>query len=132
MGSRKKLFLKILGLILVLAGAWAAYDLYGPRTAHLREFDPDEVARLETAMWRSYYASILEVPFRCSAFLTKLEHTARTIRLVAHAKPFKIRDTPENATPPPGPASENEDEKVACNVWSRRTGFAHIGCFRCG
>jgi hypothetical protein len=31
------------------------YDLYAPRTAHLREFDADEVARLETAMWRSYY-----------------------------------------------------------------------------
>ena len=44
-----------MGLILVLAGAWAAYDPYGPRTAHLREFDRDEVVRLETAMWRSYY-----------------------------------------------------------------------------
>jgi hypothetical protein len=31
------------------------YDLYFPRTARMREFDPDEVARLETAMWRSYY-----------------------------------------------------------------------------
>jgi hypothetical protein len=31
------------------------FDLYGPRTSHLRDFDPDEVARLETAMWRSYY-----------------------------------------------------------------------------
>lgn len=35
--------------------AWALYDLYAPRTAHLREFNADEVARLETAMWRSYY-----------------------------------------------------------------------------
>jgi hypothetical protein len=34
---------------------WVVYDLYAPRTAHLRQFDADEVARLETAMWRSYY-----------------------------------------------------------------------------
>ncbi len=54
-GSRKKLLLKVAaGLIIVLA-TWAIYDLYAPRTAHLREFDADEVARLETAMWRSYY-----------------------------------------------------------------------------
>lgn len=55
MASRKKPFFKIVGVIVVLACGWTAYDLYAPRTAHLREFDPDEVARLETAMWRSYY-----------------------------------------------------------------------------
>lgn len=53
--SRKKLFLKVAALILLALIGWAAFDLYAPRTAHLREFDPDEVARLETAMWRSYY-----------------------------------------------------------------------------
>lgn len=52
---RSKLFLKIFAVILALAIAWVCYDLYAPRTAHLREFHPDEVARLETAMWRSYY-----------------------------------------------------------------------------
>src|SRR5262245_11775817 len=36
--------------------AYSAYDLYWPRQASLRDFDPDEVARLDTAMWRSYYA----------------------------------------------------------------------------
>ena len=55
MGRRKRLFLKIVGVAAVLIGAWTAYDLYAPRTAHLREFDANEVARLETAMWRSYY-----------------------------------------------------------------------------
>jgi len=42
----------------VLAGAlvlWIAYDLARSRTHDLREFDGHEVARLETAMWRSYY-----------------------------------------------------------------------------
>lgn len=32
----------------------AAY-IFWPRSAHLREFDADGVARLETRMWRSYY-----------------------------------------------------------------------------
>jgi len=31
-------------------------SLFAPRSHTLRTFDPDEVARLETAMWRSYYA----------------------------------------------------------------------------
>src|SRR6267142_5217379 len=53
--SRKKLIFKITVIVLALIVGWAAYDLYGPRTSHLREFDADEVARLETAMWRSYY-----------------------------------------------------------------------------
>ena len=48
--------LLLTGLIVVPLLTWAAIDLYGPRTSHLRDFDPDEVARLDTAMWRSYYA----------------------------------------------------------------------------
>lgn len=42
--------------ILVVLLAWVAYDMYGPRSTSMRSFDPAEVARLETAMWRSYYA----------------------------------------------------------------------------
>ncbi|HEV2861795.1 MAG TPA: hypothetical protein VGX48_12370 [Pyrinomonadaceae bacterium] len=42
-------------VVLALFGAWLVYDLYAPRRTSLRRFDPDEVARLETAMWRSYY-----------------------------------------------------------------------------
>jgi hypothetical protein len=53
--SRKKQILTIAVIALILLISWIAYDLYSPRTAHLREFDADEVARLETAMWRSYY-----------------------------------------------------------------------------
>jgi len=52
---RLRLFLKLVAVLLVAIIAWALYDLYAPRTAHLREFNPDEVAGLETAMWRSYY-----------------------------------------------------------------------------
>jgi hypothetical protein len=53
--SRKKLILQIAIVVAALIAVWVLYDLYAPRTAHLKEFDPDEVARLETAMWRSYY-----------------------------------------------------------------------------
>ena len=50
----KILFRSCLLIVVLLAGG-VLYDLYFPRTAKMREFDPDEVARLEAAMWRSYY-----------------------------------------------------------------------------
>lgn len=34
---------------------WIVTDVVVPRKHSLRQFDPAEVARLETAMWRSYY-----------------------------------------------------------------------------
>jgi hypothetical protein len=45
----------LVAVVLVTAVSWLALDLYGPRSSNLRVFDPNEVARLETAMWRSYY-----------------------------------------------------------------------------
>ncbi|MFN0107700.1 MAG: hypothetical protein ACKVZH_02515 [Blastocatellia bacterium] len=42
--------------ILILGLGWLGFDLYGPRRHGLRDFNPNEVARLETDMWRSYYA----------------------------------------------------------------------------
>jgi hypothetical protein len=42
-------------LVLLLAG-WVTYDLSSSGRTSLREFDADEVARLDTAMWRSYYS----------------------------------------------------------------------------
>ena len=51
----KKIIFRSLLLIVVLLVGGVLYDLYFPRTAKMREFDADEVARLETAMWRSYY-----------------------------------------------------------------------------
>ncbi|NOT59958.1 MAG: hypothetical protein HOP19_06995, partial [Acidobacteria bacterium] len=47
---RKMLF----AFVLLLSG-WLAYGLYPPRQSSLRQFDANAVARLETAMWRSYY-----------------------------------------------------------------------------
>lgn len=51
---RKILFRSFLLIVVLLVGG-VLYDLYFPRTAKMREFDADEVARLEAAMWRSYY-----------------------------------------------------------------------------
>jgi hypothetical protein len=53
--SKWRRILLIPGVIVSALIVWVAIDLYGPRTSHLRDFDPDKVARLETAMWRSYY-----------------------------------------------------------------------------
>ena len=58
MSSRRplrKVIVRIIALVLALVICAVLYDLFFPRTTHMREFDPDEVARLETAMWRSYY-----------------------------------------------------------------------------
>lgn len=44
----------VLGLLAALFLA-AARDLYYPVSTDLRKFDPDEVAHLDTIMWRSYY-----------------------------------------------------------------------------
>ena len=46
----------IIPAVLLTGIAWLGSDLYGPRHHSLKDFDPIEVARLETAMWRSYYA----------------------------------------------------------------------------
>jgi len=51
---RKIIFRSFILIVVLLAGG-VLYDLYFPRTAKMREFDADEVAWLETAMWRSYY-----------------------------------------------------------------------------
>ena len=52
---KRKIIARALALVLPLIICGVLYDLYYPRTTQMREFDPDEVARLETAMWRSYY-----------------------------------------------------------------------------
>lgn len=52
---RLRLALRIASVLVVLIILWIGYDLFAPRISHLKDFDPEEVARLETAMWRSYY-----------------------------------------------------------------------------
>jgi hypothetical protein len=45
----------VLAAVAAGGAGWAAAELARPRRADIRVFDPDDVARLETAMWRSYY-----------------------------------------------------------------------------
>ena len=45
----------VLAAVAAGGAGWAAAELARPRRTDIRRFDPDEVARLETAMWRSYY-----------------------------------------------------------------------------
>src|SRR5258708_5360933 len=54
-GRTRKIGIRVVAIGLVLLICGVLHDLYYPRTTQMREFDPDEVARLETAMWRSYY-----------------------------------------------------------------------------
>lgn len=46
---------KILLIVVVVLLAYTTFDLLAPRSSKMRSFDPNEVARIETAMWRSYY-----------------------------------------------------------------------------
>ena len=52
---RRRIIFSAVALMLLLAAGAVAYDLYFPRMTRMRDFDPDQIAHLETAMWRSYY-----------------------------------------------------------------------------
>ncbi|HJQ34867.1 MAG TPA: hypothetical protein VJ866_22140 [Pyrinomonadaceae bacterium] len=57
--TRRRVLKRVLtftAALVILLAAWVAYDLYSPRQTSMRQFDPEEVARLDTAMWRSYYS----------------------------------------------------------------------------
>jgi hypothetical protein len=56
MKAKKKIVLRVLAAVLVLLIGGVLFDLYYPHTTHMREFNPDHVADLETEMWRSYYS----------------------------------------------------------------------------
>lgn len=40
--------------LLLAAATYITWDLFSPRSEDLRDFDPKDVARLETKMWRAY------------------------------------------------------------------------------
>jgi hypothetical protein len=79
--------------LVVLAGAlllWAGTDLYGPRRADIRDFDPGEVARLDTAMWRSYYdRKPLEMFFQLAELMRRQFHFPLLRSYVAAASAAK-------------------------------------------
>ena len=50
---------KLMWILLAVAAVlvlWVGVDLYSVKNVDIRDFDPDEVARLDNAMWRTYYA----------------------------------------------------------------------------
>jgi hypothetical protein len=52
---KRRRITKFLLVVLVALLVYTAFDLLAPRSSRMRSFDPNEVARIETAMWRSYY-----------------------------------------------------------------------------
>ncbi|HUI07807.1 MAG TPA: hypothetical protein VL486_12460 [Verrucomicrobiae bacterium] len=54
MRPKRKLWLVVAAIIAALL-FWVGLDLFGPRRADIRRFDPNEVAHLDSVMWRSYY-----------------------------------------------------------------------------
>jgi hypothetical protein len=77
--SRRTVILA-LAMILVAGGAYALW----PRHADLRGFEPAEIARLETAMWRDYYEK------RYVALLAHLYQMSRTQFGFAPLDSFRI------------------------------------------
>src|SRR5437879_10908276 len=76
----RKIVVRVIVLVLALLICGVLYDLYFPRTTHMREFDPDEVARLETAMWRSYYEKQRLKLFNQLAELLRTQYRMSTLR----------------------------------------------------
>jgi hypothetical protein len=62
-------------LCLAALSAWIVWDLAAPVHGNLHDFDPHEVARMETSMWRAYY------DHRSVALFTEL---ARLLRIEYH------------------------------------------------
>lgn len=73
-------FLKVISVLAVFASGFIAFDLFYPRTTQLRQFDADEVARLETAMWKSYYAKEKFQLFRELAQLMRTQYKMPFVR----------------------------------------------------
>ncbi|HEY0319904.1 MAG TPA: hypothetical protein VGC66_02935 [Pyrinomonadaceae bacterium] len=60
--------------------AWAAIDIYAPGQTDIRRFDPQEVARLDTAMWRSYYSRERFLLFRQLSELLRTQYRLPFLR----------------------------------------------------
>jgi hypothetical protein len=86
----------VLGILAALI-AYTLFDLYGPRSSKLRQFDPNEVARLETAMWRSYYSRERVKLFREMSELLRTQYNlpylrSNTIAYQAAKAAFAFKD----------------------------------------
>lgn len=66
--------LKLCAALMLLLSAWVACDLTSAPKASLRDFDAEEVARLDTEMWRSYYSRRRVRLFRQLAELLRAQY----------------------------------------------------------
>lgn len=77
---RGRRWMKYSAVFIIVLLVWAAFDLYAPRRTSMREFDADEVARLETTMWRSYYSRQRVKLFRELAELLRTQYRLPPLR----------------------------------------------------
>jgi len=96
-------------LTVAVVAIWTAFDLRRPVSSDLRQFDPEEVARLDTEMWRSYYDKERLKLFNQLAYLLRRQYhipMARSYVVAFHAskaafvfKDGKTRSDYEHALP---------------------------------
>lgn len=73
--KRRSRWLWLIALLVIgTIGGWISYGLYGSHETSLKKFDASEVARLETAMWRSYYNKERLLLFRQLAALMRTQY----------------------------------------------------------
>ena len=77
---RRRRWIKYGAALIIALLVWAAFDLYGPRRTAMRDFDAEEVARLETEMWRSYYSRQRFKLFRELAGLLRTQYRLPLLR----------------------------------------------------
>lgn len=77
---RRRRWIKYSAVLIIALLVWAAFDLYAPHRTSMRDFDADEVARLETAMWRSYYSRRRVKLFRELAELLRTQYRLPLLR----------------------------------------------------
>jgi hypothetical protein len=78
--ARGRTLRRTVGAIAAVAILYGVFDLAWPRAHSLRDFDADEVARLDTDMWRSYYARERLLLFRQAAELLRTQYGMLPVR----------------------------------------------------
>jgi len=99
----------VLLLLLILLVAWVAIDIYYPFKTDIRQINADETARIDGAMWRSYYENKkLRLFFESASLMRNQFHfpffrscvvSANVARAAFMFKEGKTRDDYEKAMP---------------------------------
>jgi hypothetical protein len=77
---KSRMVLKVTLVIVAVLLAYTAFDLLAPRSSRTRNFDPAEVARLDTAMWRSSYARQQVKPYDQLTELLRTQYNLPFVR----------------------------------------------------